>query len=592
MVHPDVLVLKLGSLVGKGGFSQVFQAQNKMTGQVVAVKKSRVSLRVRRTLFQHEARVLLLLQGHPAIPLMYAIGRFQHFEYISMELLGPSIGDINGQDKGVRKRIAPQLAVQMLSALKYIHSHGLVHRDIKPDNILLHPTDHQYIRLIDFGLARQYRGVPVPVIGPNLEPNYVLGTLPYASLHAHRGLALTRRDDLESLAYTLFSILQGCLPWDKPHQRTSTSRGVRRQVLAKKLDWSGARLTEEYDAAFGQFLDEIRALEFNETLSYDHWELVFAGISERQGASLPYDFGAGDASDKPRESKPSPPPSSHIVQPGQLIYAQLLPRTTIEGYTIGQRDSSYWSDLSLSDESWPTVPLPAVVLEVRKDWRGKSVVKVAPITRRRTGESTIKFLRSDDKKSSEPDTAIVLGPGWPRDPAWCYSFMRLNSFLCDPDQHEIVPLHWKVAEDTLSAILSHLNTGLDTNTANLPPNEHSAIKRMEGLLDVYIKIHSLGPDTISHTVSGQVVDWESERGWFDQLNPILRRRALDGEFGWALTEYQQSDGTDEASLSDSYYGDDFTEWRDVQQELDPSINLGLVDYSRLDAQIPVISSIE
>jgi len=85
-----------------------------MTGQVVAVKKSRVSLRVKRTLFQHEARVLLTLQGHPALPLMYAIGRFQHFEYISMELLGPSIGDIKGQDVGVRKRIAPQLAVQMV----------------------------------------------------------------------------------------------------------------------------------------------------------------------------------------------------------------------------------------------------------------------------------------------------------------------------------------------------------------------------------------------------------------------------------------------------------------------------------------------
>ncbi|OAX43421.1 kinase-like protein [Rhizopogon vinicolor AM-OR11-026] len=579
MVHPDVLVLKLGSLVGKGGFSQVFQAQDKMTGQVVAVKKSRVSLRVKRTLFQHEARVLLTLQGHPALPLMYAIGRFQHFEYISMELLGPSIGDIKGQDVGVRKRIAPQLAVQMLSALKYIHSHGLVHRDIKPDNILLHPTDHRYIRLIDFGLARQYRGEPVPVIGPNLEPNYVLGTLPYASLHAHRGLALTRRDDLESLAYTLFSILRGCLPWDKPHQCTSTSRGVRRQVLAKKLVSRRNTCTA--------------ALEFNETLSYNQWELVFAGISERQGASLPYDFGARDAAaDKPRESKPSPPPSSHIVQPGQLIYAQLLPRTTIEGYTIGQRDSSYWPDPSLSDEAWLTVPLPAVVLEVRKDWRGKSVVKVAPITRRRTGESTIKFLLSADKESSEPDIAIVLGPGWLRDPAWCYSFMRLNSFLCDPDQHEIIPLHWKVAEDTLSAILSRFNTGLDTDAADLPPNEHSAIKRMESLRDVYIKIHSLGPDTISHTANGQVVGWESERGWFDQLNPILRRRAVDGEFGWALTEYQQSDGTDEASLSDSYYGDDFTEWRDVQQELDPSINLGLVNYSRLDAQIPVISSIE
>lgn len=105
---------------------------------------------------------------------------------------------------------------------------------------------------------------------------------------------MTRRDDLESLAYTLFSILRGCLPWDKSHVHTSTPRGVRRQVLAKKQAWSGARLAEEYDPAFGQFLDEIRGLEFNETPPYGQWQLVFACISERQGVPIPFDFGATD----------------------------------------------------------------------------------------------------------------------------------------------------------------------------------------------------------------------------------------------------------------------------------------------------------
>ncbi|OAX39349.1 kinase-like protein [Rhizopogon vinicolor AM-OR11-026] len=136
---------------------QVFQAQDQTTGQVVAVKRSYVSLRLRakRTIFQHEARVLQTLQGHPAIPLLYAVGRFEHFEYISMELSGPTIGDIQGQVLEVRKRIAAQLAVQMLSALEHMHSHDLVHRDMKTDDILLCPTDHRGIRLIDFGLARQ-----------------------------------------------------------------------------------------------------------------------------------------------------------------------------------------------------------------------------------------------------------------------------------------------------------------------------------------------------------------------------------------------------------------------------------------------------
>jgi hypothetical protein len=57
-----------------------------------------------------------------------------------------------------------------------------------------------------------------------------------------------------------------------------------------------------------------------------------------------------------------------------------------------------------------------------------------------------------------------------------------------------------------------------------------------------------------------VVDWESESRWFDQLNPILKRRALDHEYGWALTGYQQSDETDGSCYSNTYYGEDFTEW--------------------------------
>jgi len=63
---------------------------------------------------------------------------------------------------------------------------------------------------------------------------------------------------------------------------------------------------------------------------------------------------------------PTPQPPYCIVEPGQLIYTQLLPCMTIEGYTLGREDPSHWLDPSLSEEAWPTVPRPAVVLEVSK----------------------------------------------------------------------------------------------------------------------------------------------------------------------------------------------------------------------------------
>jgi serine/threonine protein kinase len=321
-----------------------------------------------------------------------------------------------------------------------MHSHSLVHRDIKPDNILFYPQDNRQIRLIDFGLACPYDREPMSTTTDIIEPEFVLGTLDFASLNAHNGLrecshlclssliidlensaALSRRDDLESLAYTLFSTLRGCLPWDKPYVHSSTRRNVRRRVHAKKRAWSGKRLAEGYDAvALGRFLDEMRGLEYNEAPSYHLWRKVFSDIAEQQRSSLPFNFAAGcstgqfsgqifyleiylygsAAGTPPVLSKPKQHPC--IVELGQLIYAQVLPRMTIEGYTISQQDSSNWLDPSLCDEEWPAMPRPAVVLKVWNDWRGKSLIKVAPITCRKLYHCTNKALLTADENSNGP----------------------------------------------------------------------------------------------------------------------------------------------------------------------------------------------
>lgn len=64
----------------------------------MAIKKSRVSNKVKRPILQHEARVLQVLQGGPLIPVVYGYGQLEHFEYMAMELLGPSVAD--QQQKG------------------------------------------------------------------------------------------------------------------------------------------------------------------------------------------------------------------------------------------------------------------------------------------------------------------------------------------------------------------------------------------------------------------------------------------------------------------------------------------------------------
>jgi len=98
----------------------VFQALEANSGRTVAVKKSRVPLRVKRTTLQYESRILQLLQGHPEI---YGYGHLPHFEYLAMELLGPSIKDCATGPVAVTTVTCVVLQMVCVALKLYSHSH-------------------------------------------------------------------------------------------------------------------------------------------------------------------------------------------------------------------------------------------------------------------------------------------------------------------------------------------------------------------------------------------------------------------------------------------------------------------------------------
>lgn len=110
---------------------------------------------------------------------------------------------------------------------------------------------------------------------------------------------------------------------------------------------------------------------------------------------------------------------------------------------------------------------------------------------------------------------------------------------------------------------------------------------MRSFRHAYIKVHSLDPDTLAHAASGYAVHWDLERGWLGQPIPIQKKRTADMgyEYTWGKCKL--------TSLSrDSYEKSDLSEWRDLQEERDPQPAWVQQAMSSLDAQIPVISSVE
>jgi serine/threonine protein kinase len=274
-----------GRRLGKGGFGQVFLGTRagKARSSSREPKPAEVALK-----FEHRTSKGCTAAGPPyewnmysqvgeiyGVPKVHYKGPQGDWYVMVMDLLGPSLWDVwssSGQQMTVQ--YVACVAVEAIAILQGLHERGYVHGDVKPENFLLGQPGTpraSKLYLVDFGLTQRWQdAIKDTHVKYDQRPDDFRGTIRYASVHAHLGRTPSRRDDLESLAYTLIFLLCGRLPW-QGYQ--GDNKGY--LVARKKMGVGADALCRGRHTAFRTFTDAVINLRFDEVPPYAAYIKLF-----------------------------------------------------------------------------------------------------------------------------------------------------------------------------------------------------------------------------------------------------------------------------------------------------------------------------
>ncbi|KAK2962354.1 putative Nucleolar RNA helicase 2 [Blattamonas nauphoetae] len=264
--------------LGAGSFGDIYHAtyDNGRYTKEVAIKFEKYN--PNRLLLFAEVQTLTVVGGKPHFPKYYHAGSEGEYRFYAMELLGPSLIDLINRKPPYRFSIPTivNMDIQCIEALRTLHKHGFVHRDVKPGNFVIGrtaETGHR-IYLIDYGLCK-------PIL---TEEQYKLsmtskssfrGTVRYASLTTHYGKELGRKDDLISLLYMSVELATGRLPWTDVQDKEEVAR-IKEKFQDGKLVKA---LPVEYEQIFAYLLK----IEPQQEPDYEHILGILKKIGKRMG---------------------------------------------------------------------------------------------------------------------------------------------------------------------------------------------------------------------------------------------------------------------------------------------------------------------
>jgi serine/threonine protein kinase len=241
---------EVGELLGRGGMAEVRKGTDVRLGRTVAIKRLRTDLASDATFqarFRREAQSAASL-NHPAIVSVYDTGEEMSTDgsnvaqpYIVMEYVaGRTLRDIIREGRKILPERALEITSGVLAALDYSHRAGIIHRDIKPGNVMLTPSGD--VKVMDFGIARAVSDASSTMT----QTAAVVGTAQYLSPEQARGETVDSRSDVYSTGCLLYELLTGRPPFVGDSPVSVAYQHVREQ--AQPPSAHDEELTPELDA--------------------------------------------------------------------------------------------------------------------------------------------------------------------------------------------------------------------------------------------------------------------------------------------------------------------------------------------------------
>ena len=229
--------------INSGAFGIIYKGKNNFTNELVAIKKGSIE---DKTLI-NEAKIYNYLNNIEFIPIFKGFIKDENNIYIIIELMDDNISILKNNITSTKFK---NISIQLINTIEFLHTKGIVHRDIKPNNILL---SNNKIKICDFGFSKQIIKNKKHIEYKKIDK--IIGTPNFISINIHNLIEPTRRDDIESIFYIIIYLIKD-LPWRE--KDLNETKLIKENLLSIDL------LSENEKKIFKL----IRELEFSNTPPY------------------------------------------------------------------------------------------------------------------------------------------------------------------------------------------------------------------------------------------------------------------------------------------------------------------------------------